>query len=122
MVPKRLKEARTEAGLSQEKLSRLLSLEEGVNTRSRFSSYEVGRTEPPFSLMKRIAELLDYPVNYFYTEEDEFAKAVLEFHRKRTSPELNPNYSSEIEAKKMAARLDNVKKIITQLNEYLNDS
>lgn len=54
MVPKRLKEARMEAGLAQAKLSQLLSVEEGVNTRSRFSSYEVGRTEPPFSLVKKL--------------------------------------------------------------------
>lgn len=34
MVPKRLKEARMEAGLSQEKLSQLLGVAEGINTRS----------------------------------------------------------------------------------------
>ncbi|HDK2751320.1 TPA: helix-turn-helix transcriptional regulator [Escherichia coli] len=121
MVPKRLKEARMEAGLSQEKLSQLLGVAEGINTRSRFSSYEVGRTEPPFKLVKKIAELLDYPENYFYTEDDDFAKAVLDFHRKRTSPELNPNYDSEVEARRMASKLDDVKKIVAQLNEYLKE-
>ncbi len=58
MVPKRLKEARMEAGLSQEKLSQLLGVAEGINTRSRFSSYEVGRTEPPFKLVKKSQNFL----------------------------------------------------------------
>lgn len=122
MVPKRLKEARMEAGLSQAKLSQLLSVEEGVNTRSRFSSYEVGRTEPPFSLVKKIAELLDYPANYFYTEDDDFAKAVLQFHRERTDPESNPHYTSVvIEARKLSSKLDKVRKTVAQLNEYLKE-
>ncbi len=86
------------------------------------SSYEVGRTEPPFSLVKKIAELLDYPANYFYTEDDDFAKAVLQFHRERTDPESNPHYNSVvIEARKLSSKLDKVRKTVAQLNEYLKE-
>ncbi|EKC9670358.1 helix-turn-helix transcriptional regulator [Erwinia papayae] len=108
MVPKRFKEARIAAGLSQEKLADLLDID-GVNTRSRLSSYEVGRTEPPFSLVKRIAKILDYPENYFYTEDDNFAKAVLEFHRNRLKADFNPYYTVLVD----------VKDKIEQLNAYM---
>ena len=64
MVPKRLKEAREAAGLSQEKLSELIGVE-GVNTRSRLSNYEVGRFTPPFDFILRVAKALDYPESYF---------------------------------------------------------
>ncbi|EAO9321721.1 helix-turn-helix transcriptional regulator [Salmonella enterica] len=118
MVPKRLKEAREKAGISQEKLSQLIDIE-GLNTRSRLSSYEVGRTEPPFRLIKRIAKVLDYPENYFYTVDDDFAKAVLSFHRNRLSPAENPYYDVVIEAKKQAEQLDEARRLVAQLSECL---
>ncbi len=111
MVPKRLKEARKAAGLSQEKLSELMGVE-GINTRSRLSSYEVGRTEPPFNLVKKIAKILDYPENYFYTEDDNFAKTVLEFHRNRAKTDFNPYYTAIVE----------IKNKLNQLNEYVAKS
>lgn len=88
MVPKRLREAREAAGISQEKLSQLIDID-GKNSRSRLSSYEVGRTEPPFSLVVKIARLLDYPEYYFYTVDDDMAKNMLEVHRNRVNPEEN---------------------------------
>lgn len=118
MVPKRLKEAREAAGLSQEKLSELLGIE-GVNTRSRLSNYEVGRFAPPFDFILRVAKVLDYPENYFYTVDDDFAKAVLEFHRNRLSPAENPYYNVVIEAKKQAEQLDEARRLVAQLTECL---
>lgn len=108
MVPERLKEARKAAGLSQEKLSELLGIE-GLSSRSRLSSYEIGRTEPPFSLVKKIAKILDYPPNYFYTEDDNFAQTVLLFHRNQANAEFNPYHTALID----------VKNKINQLNEYV---
>lgn len=118
MVPKRLKEAREMAGISQEKLSQLIGVE-GINTRSRLSSYEVGRTEPPFNLVKKIAKVLDYPENYFYTVDDDFAKTVLEFHRNRMNPDSNPHYNTVIEVKKLAEQLDEARKLVGELSECL---
>ncbi|EKN6275823.1 helix-turn-helix transcriptional regulator [Yersinia enterocolitica] len=105
MVPKRLKEAREAAGLSQEKLSELIGIE-GVNTRSRLSNYEVGRFSPPFDFVLRVAKVLDYPENYFYTVDDDFAKTVLQIYRNRTNPDVNPYYNSLVEAKKLAHQLN----------------
>ncbi|EIY6234435.1 helix-turn-helix transcriptional regulator [Salmonella enterica] len=115
MVPKRLKEARKAVGLSQEKLSELIGIE-GVSTRSRLSSYEVGRTEPPFSLVQKIADVLGYPEYYFYTVNDVTAKILLEMHKKGHQP---TNGSIADDARKMAEQLDDARKLVTQLTECL---
>lgn len=120
MVPKRLKEAREAVGISQEKLSQLIGVE-GINTRSRLSSYEVGRTEPPFNLIVKIAKVLDYPESYFYTIDDDFADNILQFHRNRMSPETNPYYSTLAEAQKLASQRDEARKLVKQLNDCLKD-
>lgn len=116
MVPKRLKEARLASGFSQEKLAQLIDVE-GLNPRSRLSSYEVGRSEPPFKLIVKIAKLLDYPENYFYTRDDGLADYLLLIHRKQRNPETNPQFESLTEAKKLAEKLDEVKKLIVQIDE-----
>lgn len=115
MVPKRLKEAREMAGMSQEKLSQLIGVE-GLNTRSRLSSYEVGRTEPPFSLVKKIADVLGYPEYYFYTVNDVTAKILLEMHRNGRQP---TNESIADDARKMAEQLNDARKLVVQLTECL---
>ncbi|WP_411704859.1 helix-turn-helix domain-containing protein [Edaphovirga cremea] len=120
MVPKRLKEAREAAGLSQEKLSELIGVE-GVNTRSRLSNYEVGRFTPPFYFVIRVAKALDYPEGYFYTIDDDFAENMLQFHRKRMSSETNPYYSTLAEAQKLASQRDEARKLVKQLNDCLKD-
>lgn len=115
MVPKRLKEAREMAGMSQEQLSQLIGVE-GINTRSRLSSYEVGRTEPPFSLVKRIADVLGYPEYYFYIVNDVTAKVLLEMYKNGKQP---TNESIVDDARKMAEQLDDARKLVTQLTECL---
>ncbi|SQA60587.1 transcriptional regulator, y4mF family [Raoultella planticola] len=80
MVPKRLKEARKAAGLSQEKLAQLVDIET-VNSRSRISNYESGTFTPPFDFIVRVANVLDYPEGYFYTLDDDFALFMLSAHK-----------------------------------------
>lgn len=119
MVPKRLKEAREAAGMTQESLSQLVGVE-GINSRSRLSSYEVGRTEPPYSLIVKIARALDYPEGYFYTMDDAFAASMLQAHRNRKNSEFNL-YINELEDRqKMLTQLDEARKLARQLNEALN--
>ncbi|MBP2845809.1 helix-turn-helix transcriptional regulator [Dickeya oryzae] len=119
MVPKRLKEAREAAGMTQELLSQAINVG-GINSRSRLSSYEVGRTEPPFSLVMKIAKVLDYPEGYFYTIDDAFAATMLEAHRNRENAELNSNFNDLVDKKKMAAQLEEARKLVRQLSEALN--
>lgn len=120
MVPKRLKEAREAAGLTQEHLSQMIGVE-GINSRSRLSSYEVGRTEPPFSLVVKIARVLDCPEGYFYTIDDAFAATMLEAHRNREDSRFNTNFNDLSDKKKMAAQLEEARKLVKQLSETLNN-
>lgn len=115
MVPKRLKEAREAAGLSQEKLAQLVDLE-SVNSRSRISNYEAGRFAPPFEFVCRVADVLGYPEYYFYTVNDVTAQILLQLHK----GELSPHESIAIkEAQKMAEQIDDARKLVVQLSECL---
>ena len=115
MVPKRLKEARIAAGLSQEKLAELADID-ATNSRSQISSYEGGRHTPPFSFVVRLAKALDYPEAYFYTVDDVFAKSLLEFHRNRNNPNFNP-YITELQTIK--GMLSDTQERVESLAQYL---
>lgn len=77
MIPKRLKEARLRAKLTQEKLGVLAGLEEAT-AYSRLSHYEKGTHKPTFELVCEFARVLDVPECYFYVVDDAFAEAVLQ--------------------------------------------
>lgn len=80
MLPKRLKDARLRAGLTQEKLGVLAGIEEATSY-SRLSHYEKGTHKPSFELVCNFARILDVPECYFYTVDDKFAEAVLELYK-----------------------------------------
>ena len=44
------------------------------------NQYETGKYAPDFLMAKKIAEVLNVPTNYFYTEDDLMAEMVLKFH------------------------------------------
>lgn len=76
----RLKAARMAAGLSQERLG----IEAGIQEESasaRMNRYEKGTRAPAVEIVERIAEVLDVPVSYFYSHDDEEARLLLAFHR-----------------------------------------
>ncbi|MDP9645462.1 helix-turn-helix domain-containing protein [Paraburkholderia caledonica] len=78
-LPRRLKEARQRAGLSQEKLG----IEAGLDPMSasaRMNRYELGKRVPDAELVERIAEVLKAPVAYFYATDDEEADLLLKLH------------------------------------------
>ncbi|CAH5448396.1 putative transcriptional regulator [Klebsiella pneumoniae] len=81
MIPKRLKEARLRAKLTQEKLGVLAGIEEAT-AYSRLSHYENGTHKPTFELVCEFARVLDVPECYFYTVDDEFAEEVLALFKK----------------------------------------
>lgn len=121
MVPKRLKEAREAAGLSQEKLAELVNID-GLNIRSRLSNYEVGRFSPSFDVIVRIAKALDYPENYFYTLDDDFAEQVLQYHRSKNSESLNPFFDSQDKAKEYKASIEDALILAERLTSQLRKS
>lgn len=76
---KRLREARIRAGLAQDVLGVLIGLDEGCSS-ARISRYETGIHEPPFETANYIADALQLPVTYFYCQQDEVAKILLEMY------------------------------------------
>lgn len=79
-IPKRLKEARKAAMLSQKKLGIAAGIDE-FSASARMNHYEKGRHSPDYSLLQRIAKVLKLPVAYFYAERDELAELIKLFHR-----------------------------------------
>ena len=75
-VAKRLKEARTRAGLSQKQLG----IEAGIDAFSaspRINQYEKGKHTPDFATAARLATVLDVPTPFLYAEEDTMAEVIL---------------------------------------------
>lgn len=80
MIGKRLKIARVKADLTQSTLGVSAGLDE-ESASARISSYENEVHSPDFNLVIRLAKVLDVPAAYFYTEEDELAEIVLQYHK-----------------------------------------
>jgi transcriptional regulator with XRE-family HTH domain len=77
---KRLKVARLQAGLSQEQLGLLAGLE-AESASARMNRYERGTRAPAVELVERVGAVLDLPVAYFYSVDDDEAALLKAFHR-----------------------------------------
>lgn len=73
MISERLKVARLRAGLSQEKLGKLAGIDP-TSASARMNQYERGKHAPDYRLMCKVAEILNMPVSWFYTQEDDMAR------------------------------------------------
>jgi len=80
MINQRLKTARIRAGLSQEKLGKLAGIDP-TSASARMNQYERGKHAPDYRLMCKVAEILDMPVSWFYTEDEDQARLQELFHR-----------------------------------------
>ena len=69
---RRLKEARTRAGLTQHELGVLAGIDED-NASAKMNQYEQGIHIPKFPRLKDLAKALNVPAAYFYAESDELA-------------------------------------------------
>jgi len=82
-LPKRLKEARKNKGLSQKSLGISIGMDE-FSASPRMNHYERGRHSPDFTTVKLLARKLDVPTAYFYTEEDWLAESIIAlFHKQK---------------------------------------
>ena len=79
-LPKRLKEAREAARLSQKSLGVEAGIDE-FSASARMNQYETGKHTPDFLILKKIASILKLPVAYFYAETDELAPVIKLFDR-----------------------------------------
>lgn len=74
-LPRRLKEARIAAKLSQKQLGITAGIDE-FSASPRVNQYETGKHTPDFLTLKRIADVLSVPTAYFYAEEDDLAEMI----------------------------------------------
>ncbi|KLN95466.1 helix-turn-helix domain-containing protein [Moellerella wisconsensis] len=77
---KRLKEARLAAGLSQKNLGIAAGIDEFVAS-TRINRYEKGVHEVDIGTAQKLADALDVPLAYFYTQDDQLAHVVKHFHK-----------------------------------------
>ncbi len=75
----RLRLARKARKLSQIKLGILAGIDE-ASASARMNQYERGKHIPDFLMASKIAQVLDLPTAYFYTEDDQLAEMIQQFH------------------------------------------
>ena len=79
LFAKRLKEARRKSGLSQRRLGIVVGLDMFVAS-SRINRYEQSVHQPDIGTAYQLAEVLNVPAGYFYTDDDFIAQALLLLH------------------------------------------
>lgn len=73
----RLKIARKAKKLSQERLGILAGIDE-ASASARMNQYETGKYAPDLLMVTKIAEVLEVPVAYFYTENNLMAEIIMQ--------------------------------------------
>ncbi|MGI1669592.1 MAG: helix-turn-helix domain-containing protein [Neptuniibacter sp.] len=71
--PKRLQQARSQAGVSQKELGIRIGIEPS-SASGRMNHYEKGRHMPDFEIIEKLAKELDKPVAFFFCEKDSLAE------------------------------------------------
>ena len=74
-IPKRLKELRIEANMSQKELGIRAEIDE-FTASARMNQYEKGIHVPDYGMVQRWGKILGVPTCYFYTEDDTMAKSI----------------------------------------------
>ncbi|KTD59287.1 helix-turn-helix domain-containing protein [Legionella shakespearei] len=87
-VPKRLKEARLVAQISQKKLGIAAGMDE-FSASARMNHYEMGRHNPDYATLKRIADILKIPTAYFYSEDDNLAEFIKLFEKLNSQEKMD---------------------------------
>lgn len=82
-LPKRLKEARLDAKLSQKELGIAAGIDR-FSASPRINQYETGKHTPDFLTLKNLSEVLSVPTAFFYAEEDDLAEVIKSFAKKHS--------------------------------------
>jgi transcriptional regulator with XRE-family HTH domain len=75
---RRLRAARSRAGIAQDKLGVIIGMDEGSSS-ARISRYETGVHEPPFDTAAHLALALHVPVAYFYCDDERLADFLIDY-------------------------------------------
>lgn len=75
-LPERLRDARTKAALSQRTLGIRIGFDP-ASASSRMNHYEKGRHIPDIDTLRRMAEELKVPLNYFFCDDKSMAELVV---------------------------------------------
>ncbi|MDH1318655.1 helix-turn-helix domain-containing protein [Enterobacter bugandensis] len=75
LFSRRLKEVRLDMALSQKSLGILAGIDEFAAS-ARINRYEKGVHQASIEVVRHLAKVLEVPVAYFYTEDDELASIV----------------------------------------------
>lgn len=78
-VAGRLREARKNAGLSQKRLGELAGVDQN-SASARLNQYETGKHSPDFGMLQRLSEVLNVPVEFFYTANETTAKLIIKLN------------------------------------------
>ena len=82
MVAKRLREARTAAGLSQRELGVRAGMDPSVAS-PRINQYERGKHLPDPLMLERLGAVLNRPLPFFYATDEDLAFLIAAFHHAR---------------------------------------
>lgn len=100
----RLKQARLAAGLSQKMLGIKAGIDE-FTASPRINRYELGIHKPNLLTAKRLAEVLDVPMAFFYTDTDDvLAEILLDYHKVRVGMRLMLVTLLDMNAEKIKTR------------------
>jgi transcriptional regulator with XRE-family HTH domain len=75
-LPDRLKQARKKVGISQKELGVRIGMDES-SASGRMNHYEKGRHVPDIQTLKKMANELKVPLNYFFCEDDQSAELAI---------------------------------------------
>ena len=86
-IPIRLKQARAKSGITQKQLGILIGMDEN-SASGRMNHYEKGRHIPDLAILKKIADELKVPLNYFFCEDETTAELVIEISKLQNEQKL----------------------------------
>ncbi|AAO11505.1 Putative transcriptional regulator [Vibrio vulnificus CMCP6] len=72
-IPMRLKKARKHAKITQKNLGIMIGMDES-SASGRMNHYEKGRHTPDISTLRKMADALGVPLNYFFCEDEASAE------------------------------------------------
>ncbi|WP_153446830.1 helix-turn-helix domain-containing protein [Vibrio algicola] len=87
-IPARLKAARKKAKITQKNLGVKIGMEES-SASGRMNHYEKGRHIPDIGTLRRMAEELDVPLNYFFCDDDVMAELVCAINKLSDNDKLD---------------------------------